>query len=242
MNNVKQRKLKILIYGEPFEWAMAYNLQKSYKDLGHEAKIFDWTQWLFRTKKYNLKNRIMDRLLFYRVAKNINNDLINTFKNKDYSLIIVLKGIHLFPETIATAKKFVDYIVNWNPDDFFNPLNNSKYLIDSFSKYDFIFTPRNHLRDEYYKKSAKRIEFLIIISQLIQVQDDITIFIERFNYRFYKCLFNHGIRITKANNTSGTNYNPHIIHKMFMIINVVRHTHDYPFINNWMSAKYGRFL
>lgn len=160
MNEQGKAKLNILIYGEPFEWAMAANLIQAYKDCGHNADIFDFTQYLYRTKKYTLMNRALDRLMFYQVAKKINNNLIDTLNRTKYDALLVLKGIHLFPETIVAAKKRVDYVVNWNPDDFFNPLNNSRYLLDSFGTYDCIFTPRSHLIEEYYQRGAKRVETL----------------------------------------------------------------------------------
>jgi spore maturation protein CgeB len=139
---------------------MAFNLREAFQDLGHDAQIFDWTQWLYRTKNFTLKNRILDRLFFHKIAKKINDSLINTLKCNDYQLLIVLKGVHVFPSTIIAAKSHVNQVVNWNPDDFFNSLNNSKNLLDSFSKYDCLFTPRSHLKEEYRKKGARRVEVL----------------------------------------------------------------------------------
>ncbi|MFC1578163.1 glycosyltransferase, partial [Thermodesulfobacteriota bacterium] len=152
--------LRILIYGEPYEWAMAFNMKEAWHAMGHEVHIFDWTQWLFRTKKYTLKNRIFDRIFYSKVAKKINDNLIDTLKHDAFDLLVVLKGVHLFPATITEAKKQVEKVVNWNPDDFFNPLNNSNYLLESFKKYDCIFTPRNHLQQEYYENGARRVEIL----------------------------------------------------------------------------------
>jgi len=155
-----KKDCKIIIYGEPYKWAMAYNLMKAFQQLGHSTDIFDWTQWLFRTKQYNLKNRILDRILFVNIARKINHNFIQNIKTNKYDLIIVLKGVHLFSSTIIEAKNYVDFVVNWNPDDFFNPLNNSRYILQSFDKYDCIFTSRGHLREEYIKKGAKRFEVI----------------------------------------------------------------------------------
>ena len=156
----KDNKIKILIYGEPFEWAMAHNVVEACAEMGHEASIFDFTQYLYRTKKFTLTNRVLDRLLFYSVAEKINTNLLNAIKGGNYNILLVMKGIHLFPETISAAKQYVTHVVNWNPDDFFNPLNNSKYLLASFNKFDCIFTARPHLAEEYRHKGAKRVETL----------------------------------------------------------------------------------
>lgn len=157
MNN---GKLKIRIYGEPYEWAMAYNLKEAFHQLGHEAVIFDWTQWLYRSKKYTLTNRVLDRILVRTIAKKINSNFISFLKKGRYDLMVVMKGLHISPESVMEAKKYTKFVVNWNPDDFFNPLNNSRYLLESFDKYDCIFTPRKHLIQEYYKKKAKRVGLL----------------------------------------------------------------------------------
>lgn len=156
----EKEALRILIYGEPYEWAMAYNLREAFQSLGHETVVFDWTQWLYRSRQFNLKNRILDRMLFYKVAQKINHNFIFAFKRNQYDIVIVLKGIHLFPETIVEIKKYASFVVNWNPDDFFNPLNNSQYLLASFDKYDCIFTSRGHLKHEYFQNGAKQVETL----------------------------------------------------------------------------------
>ncbi len=156
----KKENIKILIYGELHKWAMPRNLMEALQYLSHRVDIFDWTQYLYRTKHYSLKNRILDRVLFANIARRINNDFLKFAKRTQYDLLIVLKGIYLFPETILEIKKSISFVVNWNPDDFFNPLNNSRYLLKSFDKYDCIFTSRGHLKDEYYKKGARQVEIL----------------------------------------------------------------------------------
>jgi spore maturation protein CgeB len=160
MNKQSKKKLNILVYGEPYEWAMAANLIQSFKEFGHHAEIFDYTQSLYRTKEYTLVNRVLDRVLYYKISKQINNNVLNVLSNKKYDILLVLKGIHLYPETLLTAKKSVGLIVNWNPDDFFNSVNNSKYLLKSFDIYDYIFTARGHLYEEYIRNGAKRVVVL----------------------------------------------------------------------------------
>ena len=150
----------ILIYGEPYEWAMAYNVQEVCRELGYRAQIFDFTKWLYRTRRATVANRIRDRLFVSSVAKKINRDLVNVLTNEQFELLLVMKGVHLFPETIAAAKTRVGHVVNWNPDDFFNPLNSSRSLLASFPLYDCIFTPRRHLIGEYLDRGAKRVEAL----------------------------------------------------------------------------------
>ena len=152
--------INILVYGEPFERAAPYNCIEAFQELGHNAHLFDYTKWLYRTKEYSLTNRLLDRLLFDAVAKKINVNLIKEIKSDRYDVLLVMKGVHLFPGTISIAKQHVTHVVNWNPDDFFNPLNNSRYLLAAFRNYDYIFTARSHLAEEYRWRGAKRVEML----------------------------------------------------------------------------------
>ena len=83
--------MKILIYGEPNYWAMAANVLEACHELGYDGHIFDYTEWLYSTKKLSLKNRILDRLMFYQVAKKINLNLINEIKKSKYDVLLVMK-------------------------------------------------------------------------------------------------------------------------------------------------------
>jgi spore maturation protein CgeB len=150
----------ILIYGESYEWAMAKNLSDSLIHLGYSVKIFDYTNLLYKTKEYTIKNRILDRIFYNQVCVKINLEFLIYLGEQKFDLVIILKGVHLFPETIKKLKNSTRLVVNWNPDDFFNSLNSSKSLIESFSLYDFIFTSRGHLINEYYEKGARNVELL----------------------------------------------------------------------------------
>lgn len=152
--------MKILIYGEGYCFGIPLPLKSAMEKLGHKADIFDWTQWLYRTKRYGLKNRILDRILFHKVAKKINHNFLDTVKKNQYDFVIIIQGRYLFSSTISVIKSYTNLVVNWNPDDFFNPLNSSRYLLQSFDKYDCIFTSRGHLREEYLKKGAKKVEVI----------------------------------------------------------------------------------
>ena len=152
--------MNILIYGEPYEWAMAPNLKEALEALGHRAEVYDWTRFLYRARGLTWANRVRDRLLRCRTAGAINADFLHVLDRRKCDVLIVLKGCDLFPATIVAAKKRVGRVVNWNPDDFFNPLNSTRHLVGSFDKFDCIFTPRGHLVEEYYRKGARRVEVI----------------------------------------------------------------------------------
>ena len=152
--------MKILIYGEAVRHGVALPLKTAFERLGHIARIFDWPRYLFTARRYSLINRVLDRLLFHRIAQKINEHLVAVVTDGGYDLVIVIRGNHVFPETVGEAKRFTRFVVNWNSDDFFNLLNSSVHIVKSFDKYDCIFTSRGHLREEYLGKGAKRFEVL----------------------------------------------------------------------------------
>lgn len=152
-----KNKLDILIYGDPLKGAMAHSLQDAFSALGHEAAIFDSTQCLFRSKGASILNRVLDRALTTQTTKRINERFATLLERKYWHLIIILQGRELYAATVAAAKQHAQQLVNWNPDDFFNRLNNSEHLLDSFHIYDRIFTPRKHLAAEYLHRGAQAV-------------------------------------------------------------------------------------
>lgn len=134
---------------------MAHNLRAALLSLGHEVTIFDHTRWLFRTSNPSLLNRALDRICARWVSGKINEAYREAIDATRWDLVIVLKGLHLTPRSIQHTLDRASLVVNWNPDDFFNPLNTSKELLASFHLYHHIFTPRKHLIAEYSRRGAQ---------------------------------------------------------------------------------------
>lgn len=154
-------RLKILIYDIGCEGSgITYPLKVAFENIGHDVEMFDWTKFLYTCKNANLTNRIRDRIFFNLIAYNINKAIKSLVTQKRFDLFLVLRGDHIFPETISFAKKTIPSVVNWNSDDIFNKLNNSKYILESFDKYDIHFSPRPHLKEEYLFRGAKAFQEL----------------------------------------------------------------------------------
>lgn len=150
--------MRILLYDRIYEpHGVSYPLKDAFESLGHQTDMFDWSNYLFPSNG-KIINRIKNRILFTQVAKRINRDILDKINNCQYDLLLVLRGDHLFRETIIEAKRRIPLIANLNTDDFFNPLNSTKYMYECFTLYDYIFSPREHLREEYLKKGAKSFE------------------------------------------------------------------------------------
>ena len=151
-----KKKLDILVYGEGCSYGMGPNLVDSFNKLGHKTSLFDYTNHFYRTGSPSITNKILDRLLVSPISNKINRDYVAETEAVRYNLLVVLKGAHLSPKTLRRVKSNVDYMVNWDPDDFNNPISGSKRLVESINLYDALFSAREHLFDEYYSKGVKK--------------------------------------------------------------------------------------
>jgi spore maturation protein CgeB len=153
--------MHILVYEVDFlSSGTEYPIQIALNKLGHTSVMFNWRKFLFAYSKASLTNRILDKIGFDYVCYKINHSLRDVIKNQKFDLLIVVRGEHLYPETISFLKRHIPMVVNWNSDDLFNKLNGSRFIKDSFRLYDIHFSPRRDLKMEYLDKGAKRFEFI----------------------------------------------------------------------------------
>ncbi len=151
--------MRILVYDVDFASSgNIYPIKTALEELRHTADMFDWRKYLFSYNDSTLLNRVKDRFFFDSVAKRINQDVKKMLEKGSYDLFLVVRGDHLYPETIDYAKQKVAKVVNWNTDDLFNKLNNTRHILNGFQKYHIHFSPRKHLREEYLAKGANTFE------------------------------------------------------------------------------------
>lgn len=151
--------MKILFYDCVYELnGIKWPLKNAFESMGHSVDQFDWRDYLYTADNNNLINRIKNRVLFNKISNQINKDFLHQVSNSKYDLLLVARGDHLFKETIEKAKQAIPFVGHYSTDDIFNPLNSTPFMLESFDKYDCIFSPRAHLRDEYLRKGAKSFE------------------------------------------------------------------------------------
>ncbi len=152
--------MKVLIYETGQTGGTTYPLKDAFETLGHSATIFGWEKYLCSSARPTFVTRVRDRLIFPVVGARINLDLRKILRNEHYDLMLIVRGDHVHPETIRLAKNGGTKVVTWSSDDIFNPLNNTKCILESFPLYDRIFSPRGQLRDEYLAKGARSFEVI----------------------------------------------------------------------------------
>ena len=156
--------MRVLFYGESYLGTMGYSVVRALTLLGHQVDVVDPSEYLTKKKLLGKYTVALDRLLFLSIARRINRRVLSLCVSK-HDLVLVLKGLHLYPQTVLALRKSARWVVNYNQDDFFNPRRFafhvwSPFLNDAFQLYDVIFTARKHVIEQYKKKGARRVEYL----------------------------------------------------------------------------------
>jgi len=142
-------KHKVLLYGEYWEGTHIDCISKVLELEHIEYKIFDFYSIISPIHNPNFFDKIKRKLKYNANEKLINHLLIKEIDIFKPTILLVSKGINIYPETFLIFKKSGIIISNWNPDDFFNNKNTSKHLLNSLNLFDFVFSARKHLFHEY---------------------------------------------------------------------------------------------
>lgn len=156
---------RILIYGEAWQGSMPHAILLAMTRLGYSALIFDYQKYLtfpqFSINRvFNKVGYLLDKFYFEKRCMEINKRFIQHIEDFLPDLVIVVKGLHVLPESLEKVKKYGIPVVNWHCDDFFNPSYMMPFSKDAFALYDIHFSPRSHLFEEYWRLGAKNIESL----------------------------------------------------------------------------------
>lgn len=151
--------MRILLYGENWEGTHVDNVARILREKNVDHKIFDFFKMLSYHTPINIANRVLRRLFYKRNERLINKRLIEEINIYQPVVLLISKGVNIFPETLRTFKERSILVVNWNMDDFFNKLNSSQHLLASLGIYDYVFSPRPQMFDAYYAAGIKKIIF-----------------------------------------------------------------------------------
>lgn len=140
--------MRILIYGECGDYGTgAWCYYQTFKQLGHEVMWMDTYEGIEHyqknliwkaIRKLNARNPIRTHLQRH------NQILLDKVEQYKPHMVIILKGLFVFSQTIKQIKSAGVWIVNINHDDFFsfNPNNYSQIQRDALADYHHIFTTR----------------------------------------------------------------------------------------------------
>lgn len=152
--------MKILLYGENWEGTHVDSIAKVLLAKKIEYRIFDFHKIIHKNYNNRVLNKFFREINFSRNEILVNELFIKLFNDFKPNIVLISKGVNLFPETIFEMQKHSAKVVNWNPDDFFNKYNSSKHLLNSIGLYDTVYSARKHLFQEYREKGIKNPVYL----------------------------------------------------------------------------------
>ena len=109
--------MKILIIGSTHEAAMEHHYVRHLCEMGIQNELFG-AQNLFHEYYYaSLLNKIKYRLGVSRILDSVNETLIRKADAFKPDVLLVFKGMEVFPKTLQRLKKQRVRLVNYNPDN-----------------------------------------------------------------------------------------------------------------------------
>lgn len=147
--------MKILLYGENWNGTHVDCISKILDEKKINYKIFDFFSILNRKTGNKISDKIYREIFYSQNERLINKLLVDEIDNFKPDVLLISKGINIFPETLCLFNKKSIMVLNWNPDDFFNKKNTSKHLTNSLNLFDYVFSARQHLFEEYKSAGIK---------------------------------------------------------------------------------------
>lgn len=177
--------MRVLIFiDNPWQHTLSSPWIKALKILGHEVKVFSQMNEMYsssaifnfsaiqRVCLWNLREKgpwgFLKRIPIYALspllqkAQNaMNQALEEAIKEYRPALVIVLKGLGIYPETLDRLRSQSDCaLVNFNGDDPRNLYSSNSNVLDALAFYDCVFTWSRRLVPVLLKAGARRAEYL----------------------------------------------------------------------------------
>ncbi|MBE7170989.1 MAG: glycosyltransferase [Williamsia sp.] len=155
----------ILIIGSSARGALENFYTQGLEKLGVAVETYSTTDQYYALLNKRLFNRVVNKLSSDHLYRPINEQLLQYLDKHRYDVILVFKGMELFPETIRQLKDHAVLTANYNPDHpftFYAPGSGNKHITNSLVHYDVHFSYAKKITQqlqESYHKPAYCIPF-----------------------------------------------------------------------------------
>lgn len=149
----------ILILGNSVPGALENFYQHGFEKEGVSVDRFGTADRYYAFLNKSIMNRVINKLspdVFYQ---KINEDLLRFLSKKRYDVILVFKGMELFPQTVQQLKNHAVLIANYNADHpyiFYAPGSGNQHVVNSIAHYDVHFSYAKKLVQQLQKKFNKQ--------------------------------------------------------------------------------------
>jgi len=137
--------MRILVVGSSHEAAMEHHYLRYLGEMGIENELFSAQNVFYDYYQASLLNKIKFRLGISGVFPKINRELIQKTESYKPDVLLVFKGMEIFPSTLKTLKQKGVKLANYNPDNPFifsgygsgnKNVSSSTGLYDLYCTYD----------------------------------------------------------------------------------------------------------
>ena len=155
--------MKILIIGAESGYSIeTYYLKYLKRNLGSDnVDLFKSQNIFIEYYNKNIINKIIYRAGFSKILKRINTQLINKIDSFLPDVVLVFKGMEIFPSTLKLLKSKSIKLVNYNPDhpfEFHGRGSGNKNILNGIPFYDLYLTYskkiQNRLQQNFKVKSG----------------------------------------------------------------------------------------
>jgi len=154
--------MKVLIVGNYWHGSLEASCLHAFKKLGCDVHSFDFIGEYNKINPFS-SNKYINRLTGILFYSQLNKKLLDCIKTREPELVLVIKGMLIFPDTLKEIRESTNVVLfNFNPD---NPFNTNKGASNesvrkSIPLYDCYFIWGKFLMPKLKEKGAKCVEYL----------------------------------------------------------------------------------
>jgi hypothetical protein len=151
--------MRVLVLDGDAGVSVGASFLRAFEALGHDTHFLDNSIWL-GWANHSLMGRVRLRLMKPVAVPAYNAHVLAEVARLRPDILFVMKGVGLWPGTVAAASRWVRATVVFHNDDFRNKVNATPEMAKAIPSWDLVLTPRDFAVDELYASGAKRVECL----------------------------------------------------------------------------------
>ncbi len=147
--------MKILFLGAFGKGALENFYVDGFSQFPVSLDSFDITAGYYKKIAASPVNRVLNKIVPSFFFQEINRSLLSYLQSRQYDVILVFKGLTLFPETISELKKHTHLLACYNPDHpfrFHSEGSGNRNILESIRRYDLYINYAGSVSAELAKR------------------------------------------------------------------------------------------
>lgn len=151
--------MRMMVVGRDWDGSNVRSFAQAFQRQGNEVLLVD----PFDLYRINFAFRAKSKLTrtgTKKILQLINNHLTSLARMFGPAVILVFRGLYVFPETISEFHRMNILVWHYHPDDWRYPGNSNKLFRNSIPLYDGAIVTKNFNVNEYYGLGASRVLYV----------------------------------------------------------------------------------